>query len=302
LLQHYGDFAELTKYRCLCQYIVIAGLREWSAIMAVPGEPLLADRICVITGAASGVGAVSARLFAEHGAQVVLTDLPETKGADVCAQIAGRGGRATFMPADLADLGQIEEFARRCDALFPRVDVLFNNAAIVARDDVLDYDVEVWEKVMRVNATAPLHLTRQLFPLLARAAAASVINHSSIDGVYGNPWATSYSVSKAALDGITRMMAHTLGAAGVRANAICSGGATRSTTGESSVMSATLRADPGWARRVEQLAAKTPGGRSGSMEEVAEVALFLAADGSRHVNGLSLVVDGGRSAVTPGTV
>jgi NAD(P)-dependent dehydrogenase (short-subunit alcohol dehydrogenase family) len=292
----------LTKYRYIYQYIVITVSVEWSVIMAVPGEPILADRICVITGAASGVGAVSARLFAEHGAHVVLTDLPETKGADVCAQIVGRGGRATFLPADLSDLGQIEEFARQCEASFPRVDVLFNNAAIVARDDVLDYDIEVWEKVMRVNATAPLHLTRQLFPLLAKAAAGSVINHSSIDGVYGNPWATSYSVSKAALNGITRMMAHTLGAAGVRANAICSGGATHSTTGESSVMSATLRADPEWARRIGQLATKTPGGRAGSMEEIAEVALFLAVDGSRHVNGVSFLVDGGRSAVTPGTI
>lgn len=266
-----------------------------------PGS-LLADRVCVVTGGASGVGAVSSRLFAAHGAHVVVTDLPDSRGPDVAAEISKHGGTADFIAADLLDLDQITALAQRCADDYPRVDVLFNNAAIVARDDVLNYDPGVWDRVMRLNASAPLHLTRALFPSLLKAvSSASIINHSSIDGVYGNPWATSYSVSKAALNGLTRMMAHTLGSAGQRANSLCSGGASASVTGETSLMSATLRADPEWAARVHQLATRTPGGRTGTMEEVAEVALFLASDASRHINGVSLLVDGGRSAVTPGT-
>lgn len=267
-----------------------------------PTSPVLDDKIALITGAASGIGRIAAHLFAAHGARLILTDVADSAGEEVAAEIRSHGADATFLLCDLADLGQVEKLAAKCSDLAPRLDVLFNNAAIVARDDVLDYDVDTWERVMRVNATAPMHLTRHLVELLGAAEHASVVNHSSIDGVYGNPFATSYSVAKAALNAITRMTAHTLAPQGIRVNAVSSGGATRSTTGATSLMSATLRADPAWAERAENLAKRTPGGRVGAMEEVADVALFLASDASRHVNGTSIMVDGGRSALTPGTV
>ncbi|MFH5824645.1 SDR family NAD(P)-dependent oxidoreductase [Georgenia sp. AZ-5] len=268
---------------------------------ATEGRRRLEDKVCVITGAGSGVGRVAARLFGAEGAIVVATDLDAETGAETVAAIVEQGGQAIFVHADLRERDNIEALAARCAEEFGRVDVLFNNAAIVVRDDVVDFDLEAWDDVMRVNVTAPLLLARALLPLLAVGGSASIVNHSSIDGVLANPFAASYSVSKAALNGLTRLMAHSYAGHGVRTNSLCSGGAARSSTGVTSVMSGVLRSDPAWAEQVKKLATSTPAGRSGTMEEVAAVALFLASDDSLHVNGTDLVVDGGRSALTPGT-
>jgi NAD(P)-dependent dehydrogenase (short-subunit alcohol dehydrogenase family) len=261
----------------------------------------LNDRVCVITGTARGVGRAAAELFARHGGVVVGVDINGEGGHETLELIRSAQGRGSFVTADVADPETARIVAEHCEQQYGRVDVLFNNAATVAVDTVEEFDVVQWNRVMAVNVTGPLMLARRLAPSLAASGHGSIINHSSIDGILGNPTIASYSTSKAALNGLTRLMAYTYGRVGIRANSICSGNLSGSAAG-SSVATGSSSQNPAARRMYENLEAETPGRRAGTIEEAASVALFLASDASSFVNGAEILVTGGRGSLTPGTI
>jgi len=270
--------------------------------VAEPGRRLQ-DRVCVITGSASGVGRVSSLLFARHGAIVVGFDIDGDGGRETLDLVEQAGGRGSFIEGDVSDPAAASALREHCNRAHGKVDVLFNNAGIVVHDQVDSFDLDSWNRAMAVNVTGPLLCAQALAPMLAVSGRGSIVNHSSVDGVLGNPHLASYSASKAALNSMTRLMAHTYGKLGIRANAISSGNLSTSTSGSPARINNVFRtADLGaWTAMHEQILENTPSGRPGSVEEAATVALFFASDDSTFVSGVSLVTTGGRGMLTPGT-
>lgn len=265
----------------------------------------LVGRVCVITGTASGVGRATARRFAAEGAHVVGVDINADGHRQTARQLEKDGHRAVLIDGDVNDDAVLDRVLAHCERQHSKVDVLFNNAVLLTQGTVDEVRLADWEPVMNTNVRAPLRWTQAFAPLLMRSGRGSIINHSSIDGVYANPHVALYSISKAALGGLTRATAASYADHGMRANAIASGNAIRSASdpagGTAFADTLLASAEVSWARMFERLTDNTPGRRSGTVEELAGVALFLASDDSTFVNGATILVDGGRGSLTPGT-
>jgi NAD(P)-dependent dehydrogenase (short-subunit alcohol dehydrogenase family) len=231
-------------------------------------------------------------------------DIDGDSGRETSKLVERAGGNGTFVEADVSDSDAVRALGEHCDREHGRVDVLFNNAAIGVNDTVESFDLEQWDRVMAVDVKGPLLCAQVLASQLAASGHGSIINHSSIDGVFANPHAASYSAAKAALNGLTRLMAHTYGKVGIRTNSISSGNLTGSASGAqlSRIADGLIAGNPlVWTRMAEKIVENTPGGRVGTLEEAASVALFFASDDSAYVNGVDILVTGGRGALTPGT-
>ncbi|HEY1523253.1 MAG TPA: SDR family oxidoreductase [Solirubrobacteraceae bacterium] len=235
----------------------------------------LQDRVCVITGAAGGIGSASADVFAREGARVVGVDLLKHTTGELCLQ------------ADVSDEQSVAGIYRRAREEFGRVDVLFNNAGISPVQDasVLDTDLEVWEGVQSVNLRSVFLCCKHGIPQLLDGGGGSVINTASFVALMGA--ATSqiaYTASKGGVLALSRELGVQFARQGVRVNALCPG----------PIDTPLLREL--YARDQEQAARRlvhVPMGRFGRAEEIANAALFLASDESSFVNATAFVVDGG---------
>jgi NAD(P)-dependent dehydrogenase (short-subunit alcohol dehydrogenase family) len=229
----------------------------------------LDGKVAVITGAGSGIGRVSAELFAAEGAKVVVADVVATNAAEVAAGIVGTGGEAVAVSVDVSDEAQVATMVHAAVENYGGLHVLFNNAGIFPDDDggVLDTPPETWQKVMEVNVAS--------YVALVGAATAQI----------------AYTASKGGVLAMTREIAVEYARQGIRANSLCPGPI-------ETPLLAELLSDP--ARRQRRLV-HIPVGRFGRPEEIARAALFLASDDASFVTGSALVVDGGITAayVTP---
>lgn len=259
----------------------------------------LRGKVAVITGAASGVGRASSLLFAREGATVVCVDIDDAMGRETVELVAKVGGEATFVHADVGVEADVAAMAASCTSRHPIVHVLFNNAGLLVRDRFDSMRLDDWHRTLAVNLTGPYLCSRALLPALKAARGASIIHHGSIDGVHGNPFAASYSVSKGGLVPLTHVMAHTLAEDGIRVNCINSAGLYTSRDGIPVRLAPELK--DGTLTDTASRIGVTPLARAGYVEECAAAALFLACDDSSYVTGSVLTVDGGRTAVTPGT-
>ena len=248
------------------------------------------DKVALVTGAASGMGAATARLFAREGARaVVVADVLDTDGEAVVAEIKKAGGTASYVHLDVTSEAQWQEAVDKTVAAHGGLNVLVNNAGISgsAAEDL--YDTALWHKLMDINSTGVfLGMKYGIAAIRKTGGPGSVVNLSSISGIVGQAYIhVGYNASKGAVRLITKAAAAQHGKDGIRVNSVHPGlMPPMRTSGRT--------ADP--VQRAKTLKG-VPLGRAGEVDEVANAILFLASDESSYVTGAELVVDGGWTAV-----
>ena len=249
----------------------------------------LAGRCALVTGAAGGIGLGCAEAFAAEGCDLVLLDLDEAKVAAAAADLSARTGRAVHaLACDLADAEAARKAVIRAAALLGRIDVLVNNAGVLAAGDILDASLEDFDRVLAVNLRAPFVVGQTVARHMVDARIkGSIINMSSINAVLAIPNQIAYVTSKGGLSQMTKAMALALAPHGVRVNAIGPG------TVVTDILKGVMQ-DEAARRRVLQ---RTPLGRFGEPEEIGRVAVFLACEDSSYMTGQTLYPDGGRLAL-----
>lgn len=251
----------------------------------------LSGRSVIVTGAASGIGRATALRFAAEGAKVVVADLDAEAAKETVALIEAAGGTALAAAGDLSDPAVIADVVGKAVASFGGVDVLVNNAGIMdgmtAAADVTDAE---WERVLRINLTAPFALTRAVLPHMLEAGRGAIVNTASEASLRGSAAGTAYTVSKHGVLGLTRSLAIMYRDKGIRTNAIAPGGTITN-------IHTTMNLD------AEGVGPRTIGaymgnvGRAAEADEQAAAIVFLASDAASNINGVILPVDNGWSAV-----
>ena len=244
----------------------------------------LKDKVAMITGAGRGIGRATALAFAREGARVVVAELDEASGRDTAAAVEGAGGQALFVRTNVSRAEDAEAVVRAAVERFGRLDVLVNNAGVLADSTLLKMTDEAWERVLQVNLTGVFLCTRAAGRVMAQQGSGRIINASSVSGLYGSFGQTNYSATKAAVVAMTRVWARELGRKGVTVNAIAPG----------MIDTDMIRTMPEQA--LEAAKQRTPLGRFGKPSEVAAVYVFLASDEASFVNGALITVDGGMIA------
>jgi 3-oxoacyl-[acyl-carrier protein] reductase len=242
----------------------------------------LQDRIAVVTGAASGIGAGIADAFAREGADIVLADkAPQEQAEDIIAAIEGHGRKALFISTDVSDEASVRAMAEQAIARFGRVDILVNNAGIFTESLLEDMPVEDWDRVVGTNLRGPFLCTRMLIGQMLERGDGRIINIASQLGQIGGTSVAHYCASKAGVIGLTKALAREVATRGVLVNAIAPGPI------ETPLLDSETEE---W--RSAKLA-ELPIGRFGAVAEVTPTALLLAsADGSYYV-GQTLGPNGG---------
>ena len=240
---------------------------------------LLQGKTALITGAARGIGKAIALKYAAEGANIAFTDLEvneETK-----REIAALGVKAKSYASNAADFAQTEEVVNAVKAEFGSIDILVNNAGITKDGLMLRMTEQQWDAVIAVNLKSAFNFIHACIPVMMRQRGGSIINMASVVGVHGNAGQANYAASKAGLIALAKSIAQEMGPKGIRANAIAPGFI-------ETAMTAQL---PDEVR--EQWKQKIPLRRGGQVEDIANVATFLASDLSSYVSGQVIQVDGG---------
>ncbi|MEU9561919.1 glucose 1-dehydrogenase [Streptomyces sp. NPDC048161] len=245
----------------------------------------LEGKTALVTGATSNIGRAIAEAFAAEGAHVVVSGRSTERGQEVIDGIRALGGRADFVRAGLdGSAAASRALAREATrVLGGRIDILVNNAGVYPGDTTADTDEETFDEVYAVNVKAPFFLTAAVAPAMVEAGGGAVINLGSWIARLGVPVGALYSSTKGAMETLTRAWAAEFGPRGVRVNAISPG--------------VVLTPAPGEAHPGEVMMEGTPAGRMGTPDAIANAAVYLAGDESAFVHGITLDVDGGRTAV-----
>lgn len=246
----------------------------------------LAGRIAVVTGGARGIGRAIVDRFAADGATVVIGDL--TDPGDVGAGLDVAGHRE-WVPLDVTDETSVLEFAEAVDAGHGGVDVLVNNAGIMAERSITEESLAEWDLTMAVNLRGPFLMAKHLVPLMEGRDGASIINMGSIEGIAANPLHAAYATSKGGVHALTRSLAIDLGPLGIRCNAIAPGWI------DTELNRAYVERHPDRDQVVAELSALHPVGRIGSAGDVAATASWLASADAGFVTGQVVQVEGGRT-------
>ncbi len=254
----------------------------------------LSQRVAVITGAAQGIGAACARAFAAEGAHVVVSDVNEVGGTSLVREIAAAGGMAVFCRADVGEKHDAERLVAHGVDHFGRLDVLLNNAGIVHAADFVDLAEEDFDRVLRVNLKGAFlcaqAAVRQMLAQPPRDGGGRgvVINMSSVNAVLAIANQVPYTVSKGALNQLTKVMAIGLADRGIRVVGIGPG-----SIATELLKTAVLTNEAAKTR----ILSRTPMGRLGEPAEIARIAVFLASDDASYLTGTTLYPDGGRLAL-----
>ncbi len=246
----------------------------------------LEGRIALVTGAGSGIGRATARLFAAEGAQVYVTDVNGPAAETVAGEIVKSGGGAQAIAADVSRGQDVTAMFRAVEKAHGRLDILVNNAGLNVRGDFRHLSDADWVKIREVNLDGVVRVARDGFALLQASGRGSLINVASIMAHRGLRQLTAYSATKGAITALTRGLAVEYAPYSIRVNAICPGFV------ETALTERALK-NPGIAKALLE---STPLRRFGQAEEIAKAALFLASDDASYVTGAELAVDGGMSA------
>ena len=246
---------------------------------------LLKDKVCIVTGAARGIGAAIAKKLGEHGAHVAFTYVSDSSAEKATAlekDIQSFGVNAKAYKSNAGEYAQCESFVNEVLKEFGKVDVCVNNAGISKDNLLLRLTHEQWDDVMNINLKSVFNMTKQVIRPMMKAKAGSIINMSSIVGMRGNAGQTSYAASKAGIIGFTKSVALELGSRNIRCNAIAPGFIETDMTHYLKEGTA-----------AETFLKNIPLGRFGKAGEIADVTLFLASDMSSYVTGQVISACGG---------
>lgn len=241
------------------------------------------DRVAIVTGGASGIGAATARLLAGGGARVVIADLPESAGAALAAEIGGR-----FVACDVAERAQVEALVAAAIDAFGGLDLLVSNAGIGSFGEAPDLDPETWRRVLAIDLDAVFFGARAAIPAMRARGRGAIVNVASISGMHGDYGFAAYSAAKGAVINFTRTLALDHAKDNIRVNSVCPGLVDTPITGA-------LKTVPGLA---DIWLSGIPMGRAAQPEEIAQVIVFLLSDAASYVTGSNVVVDGGVTAHT----
>ena len=243
---------------------------------------LLEGKTALITGAARGIGKAIALKFAQEGANIAFTDLViDELGKATEDEIAALGVKAKGYASNAADFAQTEEVVKQIQADFGRIDILVNNAGITKDGLMLRMTEGQWDAVINVNLKSAFNFIHACTPIMMRQRSGSIINMSSVVGVHGNAGQANYAASKAGLIALAKSTGQEVGSRGIRANAIAPGFIDTAMTQQ---LPEDIRKE--WINKI-------PLRRGGTVEDIANVATFLASDMSSYVTGQVIQVDGG---------
>jgi glucose 1-dehydrogenase len=248
-----------------------------------------ADKAVIVTGAANGIGRAIADRFVEAGANVVIADVDEQAGRVAETELTRPGHKVKFIPCDVGDEGQVERLMRDALAFGGPLGVLVNNAAILDSADFLDLEASEFDRVLRVNLRGAFlagqaAARRMVAQVKAGGEPGAIVNLSSINAVFALPDHVAYSISKGGIAQLTKAMALSLAPYNIRVNAI----------GPGSIRTAMLEKVMSDESVRTRILSRTPLGRLGEVEEIAEVALFLASPAASYITGETIYADGGR--------
>ena len=247
----------------------------------------IADRVCLITGGAAGIGKATARRFVEEGAQVVICDVNQEAGQEAVGEL---GPDAAFYRVDVTDRQAVQTWVDDVVARYDRVDVLINNAGVL-RDNMLvrvkegqlvkQMPEEEFDLVIAVNLKGVFNCTQAVAPYMIKQGSGVILNATSIVGLDGNFGQTNYVATKAGVVGMTKVWARELGRYDIRVNAVAPG----------FILTEMVLQMP--EDILEKMAARAPLGRMGETRDIANAYLFLASDEASFISGTVLRVDGG---------
>lgn len=241
----------------------------------------LDEKVAIITGATSGMGRDTAYVFAEEGAKVMITGRNEARAKEVVENIKKKGGEASYVIADLSDRSSLDKIVDETVQKYGTVDILFNNAGLLSLQNALDISIEEWDRIMQVNVTTTLLLSKKVAPIMKAKGKGYIINTGSVAGTSARWGAVAYCTSKHGLNGLTKALARELGPE-IRVNAILPG----------AIVTAMLES-VGGEDAAEGMKQMSPLKRVGQGREIGTAALFFATDDSSFITGQLLRVDGG---------
>ncbi|TFG94992.1 MAG: 3-oxoacyl-ACP reductase FabG [Calditrichales bacterium] len=241
----------------------------------------LENKVAVITGGASGIGEATTRKYVSEGAAVSIWDLNEERGQKLCAELAQNGARCEFRKVNVASLSETTEQATAVRQTFGKIDILINNAGITRDATLLKMTEDQWDQVIDINLKGVFNCTRAVAPIMAEQGSGVILSTSSVVGLYGNFGQTNYVAAKSGVIGMTKVWARELGRKGIRVNAVAPG----------FIATDMIKTVP--EKLISALSEKTPLGRVGQPEDIANAFVFLASEEAAFITGVVLSVDGG---------
>ncbi len=241
----------------------------------------LKDKVAIITGAASGIGLATARVFATEGARVVLADLDADRTEAARLSIADAGGDTLAVRVDVTDRESVDAMVAATLARFGRIDCLVNNAGITKDARLAKMTEQQFDNVISVNLKGVFQCTQAVVPTMIEQESGVILIASSVVGLYGNFGQTNYAATKAGVIGFAKTWGRELGPKGIRTVAVCPG----------FVATPILETIP--PAVMQKMVDKVPMGRLGRPDEIARVYAFLASDDASYINGTTIEVSGG---------
>ncbi|MCC4265232.1 SDR family oxidoreductase [Oceanimonas baumannii] len=245
------------------------------------------SQVVLITGGASGIGRASALAFAAEGARVVVVDMNRELGEETAAQIRHQGSEAVFIEANVSKAIECQNVMQRTLESFGRLDVLFNNAGITRRADVVNTTEQEWDAVMNTNVKSIFLMCKYAVPIMRAQGGGAIVNTASGWGILAGKDAVSYCASKGAVVLLTKAMAIDHGPQKIRVNCVCPGD-----TDTNMLRDEALQLGQAEMSLVEA-GIDRPLKRVGTPEDIAKAVLFLASDQASFITGSALIVDGG---------
>lgn len=241
----------------------------------------LENKVAVVTGGAQGIGKATVEKFVTEGAKVAVWDIDEKRGNEFISELKEKGFEAEFFKVNVGNYDDVKLNVEKVVEKFGTIDILINNAGITRDSTLKKMTQEQWDQVINVNLTGVFNCTQLVSAVMLEKKYGRIINASSVVGLYGNFGQTNYVATKAGVIGMTKVWAKELGRKGITVNAVAPG----------FIATEMVKAMP--ENVIKMMEEKTPVGRLGNPEDIANAYTFLASDEASYINGTTLSVDGG---------